>query len=620
MKIRPKVMGGFLLIASLTIMSGVAGLVGTSSMIRSFEGGESHVRSIIAAAVESSGRAKGAEVNLTLYLLLHDEVYKTTFFQRCESLAQSISILDKRVRVPAARKIVERMKSVTEQVMPAGKRLTEAHDKDMKNVGRFILEKHGVSIRTFHGLTRRLRSDGIELAELETDFLNRQEAITASTQVNSYAMRAEGHLILHLLLHNDVDREKFFKRCASLTENISMLKKRVRDREGKKILKRIETAAAKMVPVGTALLEAHDEEMKPVGQCLPGKCVRLLRTLRKMIGDVRANATALTTNSIEVETQPRIVALKTAANTQHIILAIMIASICVALTLGYLLSRTIANPIMELTQATAEAAKGDFHTRMAVRSKDEVGVLAESFNVMTENLDKTTSELMKANEQLKNEITERKRAEEQVSTSLKEKEILLREIHHRVKNNLAVIISLLGIQCQFADDEVREMFEEVQDRIYAMATAHETLYQSENMATLNARDYVERLVDHLFVSHGNEEDTPSLKKDVQELLLRIDTAIPLGMLLTELISNALKHAFPGNRRGEVRITLRSVGEYEYELGVSDNGVGIPDDVDLEKPASLGLDLVKTFVEQLKGKLSISVANGTSFRVRFCEKA
>ena len=184
-------MGGFLLIASLTIMSGVAGFLGTSSMLGSFEGGESHVRSIIAAAVESSSRAKRAEVNLTVYLLLHDEVYKTTFFQRCGSLAQSISILDKTVRVPAARKIVKRMKTVTEQILPAGKALAEAHDKEMKKSGRFMLEEHAASIQAFHGLTSRLRSDGVELAELETDFLNRQEAVTASTQVNSYAMRAE---------------------------------------------------------------------------------------------------------------------------------------------------------------------------------------------------------------------------------------------------------------------------------------------------------------------------------------------------------------------------------------------------------------------------------------------
>lgn len=217
------------------------------------------------------------------------------------------------------------------------------------------------------------------------------------------------------------------------------------------------------------------------------------------------------------------------------------------------------------------------------------------------------------------DITERKKAQDQINESLREKEVLLREIHHRVKNNLAVIIGLLKLQSRFASEEVREMFSEVKDRVHAMATAHEKLYESDNLATLDVQDYVGSLLDHLFTSYKSLTTVTSLKKDIQNISLGIDTAIPLGMLLTELVSNCLKHAFPEKQRGEVRVRLRCVGEREYELIVGDDGVGIPPSVDFKNPASLGLDLVQAFVRQLNGKTEIIVANGTEVRLRFIEK-
>jgi PAS domain S-box-containing protein len=217
------------------------------------------------------------------------------------------------------------------------------------------------------------------------------------------------------------------------------------------------------------------------------------------------------------------------------------------------------------------------------------------------------------------DITERKKAEEKIRTSLREKEILLREIHHRVKNNLAVISGLLRLRSRSAPKEAQTIFEDALDRIKAMATAHEKLYQSDNLATLAVRDYVESLVDHLFMSAKSSGTVVTLEKDVEELSFGLDTALPLGLLITELVSNCLKHAFPGNSKGQVEISLRSVGDHEYELTVVDNGVGIPECVDLRNPSSLGIHLVENFVRQLHGKIEINRTNGTEVRVRFREK-
>ena len=216
------------------------------------------------------------------------------------------------------------------------------------------------------------------------------------------------------------------------------------------------------------------------------------------------------------------------------------------------------------------------------------------------------------------DVTERKAAEAHIKASLKEKEVLLREIHHRVKNNLAVISALLTLQSQFGPDDVRKMFESVQDRIRAMAIAHEKLYQTENLAALNVDEYTNTLVDQLFGSYRGLATRVTLRTEIERISLGIDTAIPLGMIVTELVSNCLKHAYPEGRDGEVAISIRAVGKQEYELIVSDQGVGMPGDGDRKDAKSFGLDLVCALVDQLNGHMEICGINGTDVRIRFRE--
>ncbi|MFC1836445.1 PAS domain S-box protein [Thermodesulfobacteriota bacterium] len=218
------------------------------------------------------------------------------------------------------------------------------------------------------------------------------------------------------------------------------------------------------------------------------------------------------------------------------------------------------------------------------------------------------------------EERDRKRAEDQIKTSLLEKEVLLREIHHRVKNNLALIHSLLRLQSRHAVDLThRKMFEDSRDRIRSMALAHELLYQSKSLAHLSVRDFVDKLVDHLTISVGSVRTAIKLKKDIQDVPLGLNTLIPLGFLFTELVSNSLKHAFPDAQEGEIRLALKSLGEKEFELVVSDNGIGLPKEIDLEHPKTMGLDLLRIFVNQLEGELEFQRGEGTEFRIRFLER-
>ncbi len=215
------------------------------------------------------------------------------------------------------------------------------------------------------------------------------------------------------------------------------------------------------------------------------------------------------------------------------------------------------------------------------------------------------------------DITERKQAEEKIKQSLREKEVLLREIHHRVKNNLQVVSSLLNLQSEHTKDEkYTEMLKESQNRIRSMALIHEKLYKSENLADIDFKEYIESLV-HGLVRTYKTTDRVALKIDVKDISLGIDAAIPCGLIISELVSNSLKYAFP-DREGDITITLHS-SDGKVELVVADSGIGIPDTVDFKKTETLGLDLVTTLVEgQLNGSITLDKKGGTAFYITFEE--
>lgn len=216
------------------------------------------------------------------------------------------------------------------------------------------------------------------------------------------------------------------------------------------------------------------------------------------------------------------------------------------------------------------------------------------------------------------DITEHKQAEDKIKASLKEKEVLLREIHHRVKNNMQVIISLLSLQYdKIKDKQSLEMFKESQDRIRSMSLIHEKLYQSGDLANIAFSGYVKDLVTRLVGSYGVNPERIELKIEVEDVSIGLDNAIPCGLIINELVSNSLKYAFPQEGKGEIKIALRSVNEDELELTVSDNGIGIPEDLDFENPESLGLDLVKTLAEHnLDAKIELDRKEGITFRILF----
>jgi PAS domain S-box-containing protein len=219
-------------------------------------------------------------------------------------------------------------------------------------------------------------------------------------------------------------------------------------------------------------------------------------------------------------------------------------------------------------------------------------------------------------EQAQQEIVERKRAEEQIKASLHEKEVLLKEIHHRVKNNLQVISSLLDLQTTYIKDEqMRDLFTESQNRIRSMALVHEKLYQSPDLAQVDLAEYVRSLTAYLFQSHRGNRRTITLELDVCDTILDVDSAIPCGLIINELVSNALKHAFPQGRTGQVHVGMHA-DQSRFTMLVRDDGVGFPPDLDFRNTESLGLQLVLMLVEQLEGSIEMDNTGGTTFQITF----
>jgi PAS domain S-box-containing protein len=213
------------------------------------------------------------------------------------------------------------------------------------------------------------------------------------------------------------------------------------------------------------------------------------------------------------------------------------------------------------------------------------------------------------------DITERKQAQERILASLEEKEVLLKEIHHRVKNNLQIVSSLLYLQSRKTeDDTVLQVLRESQNRIKSMALIHEKLYHSHDFTQIDFADYIRSLVGHLMHTYRTVGGV-SLKVDVGQVSFGLDKAIPLGLIINELVSNALKYAFPRDKRGEITVSLREEAGREDTLIVHDNGVGFPEDIDFEHSPSLGLQLVCTLAKQVDGVIRLDRDGGTTFTVR-----
>lgn len=216
------------------------------------------------------------------------------------------------------------------------------------------------------------------------------------------------------------------------------------------------------------------------------------------------------------------------------------------------------------------------------------------------------------------DITKRVNSENDLKAALKEKEILLKEIHHRVKNNLMIISSLLNLQSKYIKDKTAlKVFKESQNRAKSMALIHEYLYRSTDLKRINFGDYIRVLTIELFHTYTIDPSQITLNLNIENIMVDIDIAVPLGLIVNELVTNSMRHAFPGNKCGKINIEFYH-SDNKFTLIVSDNGIGFPEDLNFENTDSLGLQLVNSLTNQIHGTIKLEDGRGTEFKIIFKE--
>ncbi|MCP4131336.1 MAG: response regulator [bacterium] len=270
-----------------------------------------------------------------------------------------------------------------------------------------------------------------------------------------------------------------------------------------------------------------------------------------------------------------------------------------------------------LAPAIRRAIHATIERKKRKDAEKELQLKNEQLQVTIEELEAINDEFLTQNEELiasRNELNKKK---EQIKTSLIEKESLIKEIHHRVKNNMQIISSLLDLQAEnITNENDREPFIDSQNRVRAMALVHERLYHSPDLSSIDFNDYISGLIREYTNTLGRSAETISIIIRVENIYLNIDYAIPCALIINELLTNAYKHAFPGKTEGEITIDFNRESDSRYVLTVSDNGAGLPDNFDYKNSKTLGLKLVYALINQLKGSVSIKSENGASFSIVF----
>ncbi|HEY6185637.1 MAG TPA: sensor histidine kinase [Terriglobales bacterium] len=304
---------------------------------------------------------------------------------------------------------------------------------------------------------------------------------------------------------------------------------------------------------------------------------------------------------------------------------IAIAYLAISVTLGYLGYkgwRDIPFHWMFLAFGLFILACGGTHFMEVVTIWTPVYILSAAVKLFTATVSLTTAAVLPFTVPHAFELVMQARISEQVTANLRaseeRKEALLREVHHRVKNNLAVICSLFYLQSTHTKDEqTADIFRDMENRVHSMALVHESLYGSENLARIDFAEYAQTLAKDIFLSYGSPSVPVRLQSEMEPVIMGADLAVPCGLILHELISNALKHGFPSSAGGEIKVTLRSGSDGKCTLCVEDNGVGIPADLEVSTSKSLGLRLVRSLTQQIRGTFQLVKINpGTSADLRF----
>ncbi|MFH0821427.1 MAG: HAMP domain-containing protein, partial [Pseudomonadota bacterium] len=430
---------GFLSVAVVMLIGAALSLVGVHRILESFEGGEEHFRSIVANAVQVADEAKGAEQHLMIYLLIGRREERERFEQIQTAVANASSTLDLTIRDPGARRIYAMIREDVLRIAATAKEILAAYDAFTAENRVFKISEHADAVTRFTDATAAVREHSIRLAQYETNFLNRQESITAATDVCNYARRLEGHLIRYLALGDQADRKKVDDRSASLRHTLDVLNERVEHPAGRELLSRIKQDTELLTASAGTLLGIYDSDVHPSGSFRPTQHHGAIREIHQRVHWIVDNGKALAKLNVELETQVKARAQASARVMHQGLVVTLMAAVVLALVLAYVVSNRLSEPIRKLEAAAHQIAGGNLDARAEVSSQDEIGTLADAFNGMAESLarsqrrliengqelERRSDELKRVNERLEKELALRKTAETEVAAGKARVEFLL---------------------------------------------------------------------------------------------------------------------------------------------------------------------------------------------------
>jgi PAS domain S-box-containing protein len=394
-----KLLLGFVSISLLVVILGLFSYHITREIVSTFRGGEEHFRSIIMAATEATVRIKEAESLLVLYVTLGDEGRREEFQKAWEAFNQRMIILDERVKAAKARKVFGEMKQYAEEFSVVSETLQERYRDEMSRTGNFETAVRGDLVRCLNDAASKVREAGLRLAKIETDFLNKQAAITAATETASFAKRTEAHLMLYLTSHDPFDKNKFFERSDAISGRLEVLRDHVETAEGRRLIEEIAGNSLELRGLGAALIDSHDAEIgKGAFSFTSNKAeIERLHAVAQNIADRSVDLVKIKTS---LELRQKEDAEERARFLQRMMTFAVAGAILVTLVLGYASAVTISRPLRRLRNALDVVGKGRFDASVESVSHDEVGDLGRAFNSMVHELEQSRSELLTAKDYL----------------------------------------------------------------------------------------------------------------------------------------------------------------------------------------------------------------------------
>jgi len=591
--IRTRLFVGFMSIAALGALAGLLGIRAGRLVVREMAEDEAHLHENCEQAAQIGSCTAGAKGHLLVHLAIGTRTDRNEFFTRCQALRDLIKELDGKIADRRSKDVLAGIAPRTGELLKLGSRLIEARDAAIAEAGSFDPSQQTATLAKFDRVARNVVNDGRQLARefARAEASARNSAIAGAMDAQKYiALTIAGAVILAIFLGYISSR--------NIAGTITRLRR----------------ASAKL---GDGDL---DVRMASGGR---GELGELADTFNAMANSVQQAEESLIYErhllASLMESTPDSIYFKDADSR-------------------FIRASRAQSERFGLSDPGEAMGRSDFdfftheHAQKARADEQEVMKTGQPLIAQAEHLafpDGREMWVLSTKMPFRNpageivgtfgisrDITELTLAQEALKTSLEEKEVLLREVHHRVKNNLQVISSLLSLQARgTASGDTRRVLDEIQNRVRSMSLIHDTLSAGQSISEIRFDDYINRLVTHLGITYRRDAGGIETVLDIPQVALSIDTAMICGLILNELVSNAMEHAFPEAPSGRIEIRMTR-DEGQYVMSVRDNGVGIPPEVDLDSPATLGLQLVEALAGQLGGELEFDVQQGTEVRISF----